>query len=128
MELKSQVNVISIALFVKDDDSYQYMFHDDGAGINYEKLANRAVEKKLISAERAKTMNKNQLTNLIFSSRLSTSDNIDEDKGRGVGMDSVLQMVKQLKGTVVIKTGPIIGTTFIINFPKLSEKLTATAA
>jgi len=125
---KKREGIISIALFAKDDGGYQYMFHDDGAGIDYEKLAARAIEKNLISVENAKNMSKNQLTNLIFSSRLSTSDDVDQDKGRGVGMDSVLQIVKQLSGSVLIKTGPVIGTTFIINFPINSEKIAATAA
>jgi len=63
-------------------------------------------------------MSRSQLANLIFSSDLSTSDEADEDKGRGVGMALVLETAKKLGGAISIKTNQVIGTTFIVNFPK----------
>ena len=68
------------------------------------------------------------LINLLFTSDLSTSDITDEDKGRGVGMSSILQPVKQLGGRITVKTNNAIGTTFMISFPKELSKANLAAA
>jgi len=120
--MKSSAGVISIALFNTTQNGYQYMFHDDGEGINFDRITRKAIEKKLISSQKAGNMTKSEIINLIFSSDLTTSENTDEDKGRGIGMTSVLQTVKQLGGTVSVKTNKIIGTTFIVNIPKNVSK------
>lgn len=125
---KKVEGTISIALFETDDSGHQYFFHDDGAGINFERITQRAIELNLVSEDKAKELSKSQLISLIFSSDLSTADETDTDKGRGIGMVSVLQTIKQLNGRISVKTNPIIGTTFIVNFPpKRSEQLQLSA-
>ena len=125
---KGKAGLISIALFNNENQGYQYMFHDDGAGINFEKVTQIAINKGILSAEKAKTMSKSQLINMIFSSDLSTADEVDQDKGRGVGMVSILQSIKKLGGKITVKTNPLIGTTFIVNYPKNLGKESLIAA
>ena len=119
---KDIAGILSIALFDNHDDGFQFMFHDDGAGINFDRITQKAIEKDIVTAEKAKTLTKSQLINMIFSSNLSTSDETDEDKGRGVGMVAVLEATKKIGGRISVKTNPIIGTTFIVNFPKSNNE------
>ena len=114
---KDPEGTISIVLFETQDLGHQYFFHDDGAGIDFANITKKAIEKKLVSAEKASELTKSQLINFIFSSELSTADKTDEDKGRGIGMASVLQKVKELGGKITVKTNPIIGTSFLVKFP-----------
>ena len=104
------------------------MFNDDGAGIDFEKISERAIEKGLTTSSLAKSMTKTQLINLLFASEISTSEITDKDKGRGVGMSSILEAVQKLGGSITVKTNQVIGTTFIIDFPKELGKQNAIAA
>ena len=61
---------------------------DDGAGIE-PSLTQRAVEKGLISAEEAARLKGEEAYSLIFQSGFSTSSQVTEISGRGVGMDAV---------------------------------------
>lgn len=125
---KNAKGTLSVALFNTDDNGLRYMFNDDGGGINFTKITHHAIEKGLISKEKASSLSKSQLVNLIFSSDLSTSDETDEDKGRGVGMISVLEAARKLNGSITVKTNQVIGTTFIVNFPKDFSKAKTIAA
>ena len=115
---KARKGEISIALFDSPDNEYSYLFHDDGRGINFAKLTEQAVRNNLLSEQEAKTISKQKIMNLMFSSDLSTAEKVDEDKGRGIGMAAVLQTVRELNGTISVKTNKLSGTSFIINFPK----------
>ncbi len=125
---KNNTGTLSISLFDLADGGYRYIFNDDGGGINFESITERAIAKGLISRDKAKLMSKSHLINLLFTSDLSTSDITDEDKGRGVGMSSILQPVKQLGGRITVKTNNAIGTTFMISFPKELSKANLAAA
>jgi len=115
---KTKAGIISIALFDSTNDKYNYVFQDDGAGINFTKLTEQAIKNGSLTQQEAENISKQELVNLIFLSNLSTAEETDEDKGRGAGMASVLQTVKKLKGTILVKTNPTTGTSFYINFPK----------
>ena len=115
---KTREGEISIALFDSPKNEYSYLFHDDGKGFNFAKLTEQAISKKLLSEHEAITVSKQKIINLMFSSNLSTADEIDEDKGRGTGMAAVLKTVRELNGTISVKTSKLSGTSFTINFPK----------
>ena len=125
---KKPIGTLSIALFNVENGGYRYMFNDDGAGIDFEKISARAIEKGLTTSSLAKSMTKTQLINLLFASEISTSKITDKDKGRGVGMSSILEAVQKLGGSITVKTNQVIGTTFIIDFPKELGKQNAIAA
>ncbi len=62
---------------------------DDGAGIDVERVRAKAVEKGLVSAERAEQMADREVANLIFLPGFSTATKVTNVSGRGVGMDVV---------------------------------------
>jgi two-component system, chemotaxis family, sensor kinase CheA len=90
---------------------------DDGAGLNSERIRKKAIERGLISAERATRMSERDVLNLIFLSGFSTAEKITNVSGRGVGMDVVKTNVEKIGGTVDIQSGLGRGTTVRVKIP-----------
>jgi len=88
---------------------------DDGAGIDLDKVFAKGVKNRLIdpSAE----PNQDELLALIFRQGFSTSDEVNDLAGRGVGMDVVAQQAKTLGGRVDIDTEEGRGTAVSLTFP-----------
>ncbi len=90
---------------------------DDGAGIAVEKVRNKAIERGLISAERAAQLVERELLQLIFLPGFSTAEAITNVSGRGVGMDVVRTNVEKIGGKVEIDSRPGRGTTLRLRIP-----------
>lgn len=90
---------------------------DDGAGINVDQLAAKAVEKGLTTHEEIESMDDREKLFFIFHPGLSTSDEVTDISGRGVGMDVVKRIVESLDGQVFIESEKDIGTRFTISLP-----------
>jgi chemotaxis protein histidine kinase CheA len=90
---------------------------DDGAGVNVEAVKRKAVERGLVSAERAARMGDFELTQLIFLPGFSTAEKVSNISGRGVGMDVVKTNVERIGGTVDVMNRPGQGTTLRIKIP-----------
>ena len=90
---------------------------DDGAGINPGKLRNKALEKGLITAERAATMTDQDIRRLIFLPGFSTAEKITNISGRGVGMDVVKTNIEKIGGVIDLESELGHGTTFKIRIP-----------
>lgn len=96
---------------------------DDGAGLDRKAIRKRAIERGLIKDE--DELSQRALDDLIFSSGFSTSNNIDQLSGRGVGMDVVRSEVRQLGGSVEINSIEGQGTRFTLRIP---QKMAVTQA
>lgn len=90
---------------------------DDGAGIDAEKVKEKAVSRGVISSEEVERLSHDEAVNLIFRSGFSTTDEVTDVSGRGVGMDVVKSMVEGLNGTVEVKTELDEGSRFILRLP-----------
>lgn len=90
---------------------------DDGAGINPAKLRNKALEKGLISQERAVAMSDQDIRRLIFLPGFSTAEKITNISGRGVGMDVVKTNIEKIGGVIDLESELGRGTTFKIRIP-----------
>lgn len=90
---------------------------DDGRGVNYERIRERAVALDWVSVEDAPTLTQAQLLELIFQPGFSTALKVTDLSGRGVGLDVVRSQVQALKGTVTISSVPHQGTTFTLRIP-----------
>ena len=88
---------------------------DDGAGIDVNKIREKAVKKGLIHPN--KILSDQEAYNLIFQPGFSTADKISNVSGRGVGLDVVKTMVEKLKGTISITSTLHKGTKFSIRLP-----------
>jgi two-component system, chemotaxis family, sensor kinase CheA len=90
---------------------------DDGAGIAIEKVRSKAIERKLITPERAAQLPERELLQLIFLPGFSTADQVTNVSGRGVGMDVVRTNVEKIGGKVEIDSRAGRGTTLRLRIP-----------
>ncbi len=90
---------------------------DDGAGINVEKVANKVLEKGLMTHEQIDALSEDEMAELVLIPGLSTVDTITEFSGRGVGMDVVRKSIEAFGGTIRIKTKANRGTTITLAIP-----------
>ncbi len=90
---------------------------DDGAGIDAEKVRQRALSQGLLTAGQAARLTEAETLDLILQPGFSTAEEITELSGRGVGLDVVQSVLGRLKGTVEIETAPGRGTTFRLRLP-----------
>jgi two-component system chemotaxis sensor kinase CheA len=88
---------------------------DDGAGLNREKILEKAIEKNLVAADAE--LSDPEIDNLLFLPGFSTAGQVSNLSGRGVGMDVVKNAVQALGGRVSIASTPGKGTTFTIVLP-----------
>lgn len=90
---------------------------DDGAGINLQRVKQKAIEKGLITAEQAGRMTDREVFNLIFLPGFSTAEKITNVSGRGVGMDVVKTNIEKIGGSVDLLSEEGQGTTLKIKIP-----------
>jgi two-component system sensor histidine kinase and response regulator WspE len=90
---------------------------DDGRGIDLGRLREKVVERRLTTAALAETMSEPELLEFLFLPGFSTAGALTEYSGRGVGLDVVQTMVRQVGGSVRITTRPGRGTTFHLQLP-----------
>jgi two-component system chemotaxis sensor kinase CheA len=90
---------------------------DDGAGIDPEHLRESAVRKGFVSEDEAEKMSRNELVSMIFLPGFSTSTEVTETSGRGIGMDVVKTKIAALGGTVQFETRLGRGTKTSIKVP-----------
>nr|WP_225596826.1 hybrid sensor histidine kinase/response regulator [Achromobacter sp. ACM04] len=90
---------------------------DDGAGISLDRLRVEVVQRKLASAETAARLTEAELLEFLFLSGFSTRGEVTEISGRGVGLDVVQTMVRQLRGAVRIQQQTGQGTRFMLEMP-----------
>jgi two-component system chemotaxis sensor kinase CheA len=90
---------------------------DDGRGIDCDRLAEKAVEAGVITAEKLAGMTRAEKIELIFEAGLSTAHRVTAISGRGVGMDVVRANIEKFGGTLEIESIPGEGTRFLICVP-----------
>ncbi|MGN7753135.1 chemotaxis protein CheA [Sinorhizobium sp. 22678] len=88
---------------------------DDGAGINREKVRQKAIDNDLIAADA--NLSDEEVDNLIFHAGFSTADKISDISGRGVGMDVVKRSIQALGGRINISSKPGQGSIFTMSLP-----------
>ena len=91
--------------------------HDDGAGMDPEKLKGIAIKRGILDTDAAARMSDTEAFNLIFAPGFSTKEQISDISGRGVGMDVVKTKINQLNGTVHIHSKMGEGTLLEIKVP-----------
>lgn len=90
---------------------------DDGAGIDPDRIREKAVARGFLQADQAREMSDREVLQLIFRPAFSTAENVTEVSGRGVGMDVVKTNIERLGGTVSVDTQLGRGSTFIVKLP-----------
>ncbi|MGM0497381.1 MAG: chemotaxis protein CheA [Bacteroidota bacterium] len=95
--------------------SIHIQIHDDGKGIDPEKIRQKAIEREIISSD--EELSKKEIFELLFRAGFSTSDNVTDVSGRGVGMDVVKRKLAEIRGDVEIDSEKEVGTTLTVKLP-----------
>jgi chemotaxis protein histidine kinase CheA/CheY-like chemotaxis protein len=90
---------------------------DDGQGLDFEKIRQRAVERRFLEPEQARRLNEEQLTDLLFEPGFSTASGVNDLSGRGIGLDVVRTQMQALHGSVMVHSKMHQGTTFTLQIP-----------
>lgn len=111
---KSEEGQVSIKAF-HEGNNLVIEIRDDGKGINPKIIREKAIEKKVISANA--NLSDDELVNLIFHPGFSTKSEVSEISGRGVGMDVVKTNIEKLSGEVKVITELGKGSVFKVVLP-----------
>lgn len=100
--------------------SGNYVFieiEDDGAGIDRDRVLQKAISKGVVTHEQSLSMTDKQINELILASGFSTADVISDVSGRGVGLDVVKTTIESLGGSISIESTQDVGSVFSIQLP-----------
>lgn len=100
-----------------EGDSVIVEIEDDGKGIDPAIIRAKAVEKGLMSQDRAEQLSDDEAVDLIFLPGFSTAAKVTDISGRGVGMDVVRSNVRKLNGRVGVRSTVGRGSIFTIKLP-----------
>ncbi len=118
-QLRTQIGKLPIGeirLSVRQESNeVVFEFSDDGAGLNFDKLREKAIANGTLQADEA--VSDDQLAQLIFTPGLSTATEITEIAGRGIGMDVVRSEIAALGGRIDVSSKRGAGTQFLIHLP-----------
>ncbi|WP_328462770.1 chemotaxis protein CheA [Actinoplanes sp. NBC_00393] len=90
---------------------------DDGAGLNVERIAQKAVENGLLRPEQIPNMDKRDIMAMVFQPGFSTAAKVTNVSGRGVGMDVVKTNIENIGGAVSVDSTPGEGTVWRLTIP-----------
>lgn len=113
---KPRTGTLSLRAF-HEGGSVNIEISDDGAGLKLDAIRKKALDRGVITADRAMRMSDNELMQLIFMPGFSTAEKISNVSGRGVGMDVVKTNIEKIGGTVDLSSRPGAGTTIRIRIP-----------
>lgn len=101
----------------QDGNNVVIEVEDDGAGIDVEKVRKKAVERGDFTNEVASKLSDKEVVDLLFRPSFSTSEQITDVSGRGVGLDVVKSKITALGGIIETKTTLGKGSRFIVRLP-----------
>lgn len=90
---------------------------DDGKGIDLDALRVVLVEKKLVTSVMAESLNEQELFEFLFLPGFTMKTEVTDVSGRGVGLDVVQTMVREIGGTITVGSQPQGGTKFDLQLP-----------
>lgn len=117
-EKNGKDRVGKIEINARQEENFVYIeISDDGKGMDYRQIKQKAIENKIYTEEELKEMTEDEIINIIFEPGFSTVEKISEVSGRGVGMDVVKNSIEKLGGIVEISTEKGMGSIFRIRLP-----------
>ena len=110
---KDPVGTIRLRAF-HQEGKVNIHIEDDGAGLNLDKLREKAVRNGIMTDEQARGLSDREAARLIFHPGLSTAEQLSEVSGRGVGMDVVRTNLERIGGSIEVESEFGAGTTIKI--------------
>jgi two-component system chemotaxis sensor kinase CheA len=113
---KPRVGLITMDAYTKGSHVI-IKIRDDGQGIDLEKIRTSALKKEVVSPDRISELSDKDLLNLLFLPGFSTSEQVSEISGRGVGLDVVKTNIAAMSGMIDIESKFDVGTCLTITLP-----------
>ena len=95
----------------------QIVVADDGRGIDSARIRDKVVARGLASPETAERLSESELLEFLFLPGFSMKADVSHLSGRGVGLDVVQAMIRQVRGLVRVASQPGQGTQFKLELP-----------
>lgn len=95
----------------------EFVFNDDGAGIDLDALRNAVVARGHHDRATAATLTEEELLEFLFLPGFSTKHQVTNLSGRGIGLDIVKATLKGLGGDATVRSAKSTGTTFVLRIP-----------
>ncbi len=102
---------------IENGEKIELKISDNGRGIDAQKIAQKALEKNLITQEEFDTLTYDEKLQLIFKENISTKEETSLMSGRGIGLNVVKHELEKIDGTVTISSHEGIGTKFVFELP-----------
>lgn len=90
---------------------------DDGAGLDLEKIRRKAAKSGLVRPDQAQSLSDTEALQLIFQPGFSTAEEVDDQAGRGVGLDVVKRVIESMNGHIDVESTSGVGTKFTLHLP-----------
>ena len=116
---KSETGVIKLSIKLIDN-VIQMKLSDDGKGLDYKKISERAIDSNFIKEEDAD--NKDLLLKAIFAPGFSTAETEGVHAGRGIGLNLVRDRVKEVNGTIKLRSEVDKGIVFFVSIPVVKQQ------
>ncbi|MBR0248028.1 MAG: chemotaxis protein CheA [Synergistaceae bacterium] len=113
---KPEKGILKIAAY-QEGSGVVIEVSDDGAGIDPEKVKKKAIERGIISEDRAAIMSDEEAQQLVLLPGFSMAKQVTDLSGRGVGMDAVKTKVEALGGQFDLSSKKNEGTHVYIRLP-----------
>jgi len=113
---KKETGTIKLSIkLTPDKKQIQIKLSDDGNGLDYKKIGEKALARKLIKKE--DIANKDLLIKVIFAPGFSTAETEGVHAGRGIGLNLVRDRIKEINGAIKLKSEDGKGILFFITIP-----------
>jgi two-component system chemotaxis sensor kinase CheA len=113
---KSEEGSVRVRAF-HEGGNFHLEIADDGAGINPDRVKQKAIDKGLVTPATAEKLSTSEILNLIFLPGLSTAEKVTNVSGRGVGMDVVKTNIERIGGRCKLESVRGKGTTVSLEIP-----------
>jgi two-component system chemotaxis sensor kinase CheA len=115
---KNETGKITVSLTMEDADAFiRVVLSDDGRGLDYDRIEKVARKKGILNNVPVEDINRSLLSNILFSPGFSTSENENIHGGRGIGLNLVRDRLREVKGTIGIKSKKGQGLVFDLKIP-----------
>jgi HPt (histidine-containing phosphotransfer) domain-containing protein len=115
---KNEEGTVIVSFSADSAEDYMLTFEDDGRGLNYERIMNRALQQGLVRPQQAASIDQSALHRMIFHPGFSTAAEVSEHAGRGVGLDVVSDLVREQSGKIGVASKDGQFTRFKVLLPK----------
>ena len=115
---KSEQGTLTISFAGDSADDYLLTIEDDGRGLSYEQIVDKALRVGLLTPQQVAGLDHSSIYRLIFKPGFSTVEKISEHAGRGVGLDAVSNLIRNCGGKIGVSTAAGQYTRFKVLLPK----------